>query len=267
MSSLFLRENPFFESTRSLLNNSVVNEFNDDFLLHSLIPTSNGRLTAISHPRYFFRHHRSSPYKILERQLRKELLHSHDHDVFKLVDFSPKINVSEDDDHYYIHADLPGMTKDQVKMEISEDNRLFTLSGERKSVVKNDQPNQTLAIEKNQVKEEEEKEKEKEKEKDVKHEKKGKKGKKSTTANNTNKEKAKKAEENTTDNSSSDPLKKKFSLMECHYGKFKRSFTIPENVDLDHISAKMENGVLEVTFKKLVSDKTEKNKIRTIQIK
>ncbi|KAG4081414.1 hypothetical protein H8356DRAFT_1759845, partial [Neocallimastix lanati (nom. inval.)] len=39
---------------------------------------------------------------------------------------------SKNENNYYIHADLPGMKKDQVKMEISDD-RTFTISGERES--------------------------------------------------------------------------------------------------------------------------------------
>ncbi|ORY49262.1 HSP20-like chaperone, partial [Neocallimastix californiae] len=95
----------------------------------------------------------------------------------------PKINLSEDEKHYYIHADLPGLTKDQVKMELSDDDRILTISGERE----------------------------------------------------TNEEKN----------------NKKYSRIECNYGKFSRSFSIPENVSTNDIQAKMENGVLEVTLNKI----------------
>ncbi|OUM67329.1 hypothetical protein PIROE2DRAFT_40167 [Piromyces sp. E2] len=120
-----------------------------------------------------------------------------DSEVFHLVDFCPKINISEDENNYYLHADLPGMTKDQVKTEITEDNT-FILSGKRESIRKEETKNE------------------------------------------------------------------KFSLMECHYGKFKRSFTLPEDVDVNHINAKMMNGVLEVTFRKIAP--TKKDQTRTIQI-
>ncbi|ORY46174.1 HSP20-like chaperone, partial [Neocallimastix californiae] len=109
--------------------------------------------------------------------------------------FSPKINISEDENNYYIHADLPGMTKDQVKIELNEEH-ILTISGERKSIY---------------------------------------------NKNN----------------------KMQYNIKECSYGKFSRSLTIPEDVDIENIQAKMANGVLEVVFKKI---KPQEHQNRTIQI-
>ncbi|ORX60205.1 heat shock protein Hsp20 [Piromyces finnis] len=113
----------------------------------------------------------------------------------KLVDFSPSINLTEDENNYYIHADLPGMRKDQIKMEITDDHT-FTISGERESFFDNEK-------------------------------------------------------------------EKKIHVIECSYGKFERSFTIPEDADLNNIQAKMENGVLEVLFNKI---EHHNNRKRTIPI-
>lgn len=250
--SIFLRENPFIESGRSLLHNSIFDDDSDDGdykFLHSLIPDKH----AIRHPRrllYLRNHHRNGgPYKTLKKQLTKAL--KRNSEVFHLVDFSPKINISEDNENYYLHADLPGMTKDQVKMEITEDN-IFTLSGERKSVRKEGN------FDKDNVKKEEEL-----KEKDNKTKKNNKKSKKekSKSKNNELKDKDQKIE---TTKEKNENKKEKFSLMECSYGKFKRSFTLPEDVNLDHIDAKMMNGVLKVTFKKITP--TKKDQTRTIEI-
>jgi HSP20 family protein len=41
-----------------------------------------------------------------------------------------------------------------------------------------------------------------------------------------------------------------FYSMETQYGTFSRSFTLPENVDANQISAKYVNGILEVTIPK-----------------
>jgi len=163
-------------------------DIEDEFFNHPLIPA--------------FPWVAPAPYYHNRRQNSKDSLER------RFTDFSPKINLSEDEKNYYIHADLPGLTKDQVKMEISDD-RTFTISGERESVKDSD-------------KDDDKKEGDKKEKKD-----------------------------------------KKFHRIECSYGKFERSFSIPEDVDLNDIQAKMENGVLEVTFKKAEPPKSQK---RTIQI-
>ena len=50
--------------------------------------------------------------------------------------------------------------------------------------------------------------------------------------------------------------------VERQYGRFSRSFRLPENVDEDHISASSRDGVLY-----LVVSKKEKEKPRTIEVK
>ncbi len=42
-----------------------------------------------------------------------------------------------------------------------------------------------------------------------------------------------------------------YKRIERSYGSFKRTFRMPDNIDADAISAKNENGVLEVTIPKL----------------
>lgn len=46
--------------------------------------------------------------------------------------------------------------------------------------------------------------------------------------------------------------------VETSFGKFQRSFSLPENIDMEKIGAKNENGVLEVVIPKL--DKIENSK-------
>eukprot|EP00833_Pecoramyces_ruminatium_P010370 jgi/Orpsp1_1/1184402/evm.model.c7180000089385.1 len=55
----------------------------------------------------------------------------------------------------------------------------------------------------------------------------------------------------------------KISKMECEYGKFSRSFSVPETANLEKIEAKMENGSLEVIIPKA---EPPKNQRRTIQV-
>lgn len=52
--------------------------------------------------------------------------------------------------------------------------------------------------------------------------------------------------------------------VESSYGKFERSFTLPENVDVENIRAASEDGVLEVIIPKL---QVEKNSVKKIEIK
>jgi len=187
-------------------NNSLIDSFfntslEDEFFNHPLI-------TFPSIYPYYYNHH---PIENLEKQITK---------AFKDVDFSPKINLSEDEKNFYIHADLPGLNKDQVKMELSDDDHVLTISGERETVIDNSN-------------DEKEGQKENEKENKKEH--------KKETKNN-----------------------KKYSRIECSYGKFERSFSIPENVDVNTIQAKMENGVLEVTLPKIATPKPEPK--HTIQI-
>ncbi len=52
--------------------------------------------------------------------------------------------------------------------------------------------------------------------------------------------------------------------VESSYGRFERSFTLPENVDVENIRAATEDGVLEVIIPKL---QVEKNSVKKIEIK
>lgn len=52
--------------------------------------------------------------------------------------------------------------------------------------------------------------------------------------------------------------------VESSYGKFERSFTLPENVDVENIHAESQDGVLEVVIPKL---KKEEKKAKKIEIK
>ncbi|KAL6630278.1 HSP20-like chaperone, partial [Neocallimastix sp. 'constans'] len=161
--------------------------------------------------------HRKNSYNCLEKQLSRAF---NDDEFLKLVEFNPKINLSEDENNYYIHADLPGMKKNQVKMEINEDH-ILTISD---------------INENNETKENEDTKKHQE-----------------TTESEI---KNKKIEDNKNN-------ERKYSIIESSYGKFSRSFNIPEDANLENIQAKMENGVLEVIINKIEPPKNQK---RSIQI-
>lgn len=94
--------------------------------------------------------------------------------------FVPKVDVVETDKAFELHVAVPGMSKEEFKIDLNEN--YLTISGERKFT--------------------------KEKE-----------------ANN-------------------------FLTLETQYGTFSRSFSLPENVDAAKISARYDNGILEVTVPK-----------------
>ena len=60
----------------------------------------------------------------------------------------------------------------------------------------------------------------------------------------------------------SDRKKEEYSYYERSYGKFSRSFQLPEHVDESNIAASYKNGVLELTIKK-----TEKALPKKIEVK
>jgi len=198
-----------FRRNDNLLRDSFFNDdFENEFFNHPLIPFPS------VYP-YYHRH----PMERLEKQLSKAF----NKDVFKSIDFSPKVNLSEDEKNYYIHAELPGMTKDQVKMELSDDDRTLTISGERETVIDNSNSNEEAKDNQNKDKKEEIK-------------------KENKNSNN-----------------------KKYSRIECSYGRFERSFSIPENTNVNDIQAKMENGILEVILPKVEAPKPEPKRIIQIQ--
>ncbi len=107
--------------------------------------------------------------------------------------FVPVVNTREGENAFHIDVDLPGVKKEDIKVDINKN--ILTISGERKT--------------KEEIKEED------------------------------------------------------YYKVETSFGKFSRSFTIPENVDIENIEARSDNGVLEVVIPKL----EEQNSKKTIEIK
>lgn len=95
--------------------------------------------------------------------------------------FSPRIDISENDKNFLIVAEIPGVTKDDLKITL-QDN-ILTIEGEKK---------------------------------------------------NTREEK---------DNN--------YYREEISFGKFKRSFTLPVEVDSDNVDANFKNGSLEIKLNKI----------------
>lgn len=105
----------------------------------------------------------------------------------------PNVDIVESDSGYGITADLPGLSKEDVKVNI--DNGVLTISGEKKTEIEKREKN-------------------------------------------------------------------KYYHFERSYGKFSRSFSLPDHVDSANIEAHFNNGVLQVNIKK-----TEEAKPKTIEVK
>ncbi|WP_373072338.1 Hsp20/alpha crystallin family protein [Sulfurimonas sp.] len=99
---------------------------------------------------------------------------------YSIAGFTPAMNTREGEFAYHIDVDLPGVKKDDIKVDIKDN--VLTISGER-----------TL---KSEVKEED------------------------------------------------------YYKIETSFGKFQRSFTLPDSIDTESITASAEDGVLEIVIPK-----------------
>ena len=107
--------------------------------------------------------------------------------------FTPSVNTREDEKAYYIEVDLPGVKKEDIKVDIKEN--ALTISGERRF--------------KEEVKEED------------------------------------------------------YYKIETSIGKFTRTFTLPDDADVENIDAKNENGVLDIIIPKVKKEES----VKTIEVK
>ncbi|MGJ0309941.1 Hsp20/alpha crystallin family protein [Aliarcobacter cryaerophilus] len=103
--------------------------------------------------------------------------------------FVPTVNTREGEFAYHVDVDLPGVKKEDIKVDLNQG--VLTISGERKT--------------KEEVKQED------------------------------------------------------YYKIETYFGKFSRSFTLPDNVDIENIEAKSDNGVLEIVIPKLKDDVSKKS--------
>jgi HSP20 family protein len=101
---------------------------------------------------------------------------------FEMGGFSPRIDITEDDNNLFVHAEIAGMGKSDVKISVNEE-RMLTLKGEKKKSEKKEDVN--------------------------------------------------------------------YLRNERVFGEFERSLMLPDNVDVEKIQAKYDNGILELVIPKM----------------
>lgn len=127
---------------------------------------------------------RMVPFRGFENAARKmsQMMDELDKGVnFEIGSFKPRVDIAEDNLNIYVFAEMSGMSKEDVKISINQDNELV-IKGEKKSVRSEGQ-----------------------------------------TMHRT----------------------------ERNFGNFERIFILPDNLKTDAISAKFENGLLEIQIPKL----------------
>lgn len=134
---------------------------------------------------------RLDPFREFERRF-NGYLPVDSKEAANVTSFSPAVNTREDENKYHIHADLPGVAKEDIHIDLKDN--VLTLWGERKH--------------KEEVNE------------------------------------------------------KDYYKLESFYGKFQRSFTVPDDADIDHIEAKTENGVLNIMIPKAAPKESKKIEIK-----
>ena len=58
---------------------------------------------------------------------------------FNTGSFTPRVNVTEDNENLYVHAEIPGVDKNDIKINVVGD--VLTISGEKKSEQKDEKKN------------------------------------------------------------------------------------------------------------------------------
>ncbi|EFA83385.1 hypothetical protein PPL_04178 [Heterostelium album PN500] len=163
-------------------------------------------------------------------------------------EWSPKSDYQLDEENVIIQFELPGLKKDQINIDIKDST--LTISGEKKESFYEVEPSSPLSS--------------------------------STTDSSSNDEDTPRIEDDDNENqsteskeatkstsvevkSNSDSQTTKKRLIrkrEIVYGRFKRIFQLPKDIDLESASAKHEDGILTFTIKRVQPEPPKSTKIQ-----
>ena len=140
---------------------------------------------------FLTKYHPFNEFKDFSHRFNSLLREFENNESSSLSDFNPVVNTREGEFAYHVDADLPGVKKEDIKINVK--GNMITLSGERKHKKEVDE--------------------------------------------------------------------KDYHRVESTFGKFERSFTLPDGADVENITASNEDGVLEIVIPKLKSETAEVKKI------
>ncbi|EFA75156.1 hypothetical protein PPL_11230 [Heterostelium album PN500] len=161
-------------------------------------------------------------------------------------EWSPKSDYQLDEENVIIQFELPGLKKDQINIDIKDST--LTISGEKKESFYEVEPSSPLSS--------------------------------STTDSSSNNVDTPRIEDNENQNTESKEATKSTSIevksnsdsqttkkrlirkREIVYGRFKRVFQLPKDIDLESASAKHEDGILTFTIKRVQPEPPKSTKIQ-----
>ena len=68
------------------------------------------------------------------------------------------------------------------------------------------------------------------------------------------------------DEENKEEKKEHYLRREFSYSNYQQTYVLPEDVDRDNISAKVNNGILEITLPKVITDKDAEKDVKRIEI-
>lgn len=141
---------------------------------------------------------------------------------------SPAVNIMENETEYKVEVAAPGLTRDDFKIELEDDNHLV-ISMEKQSEKSYGDPQANMD--------------------------------ENTGSSELEKEAPQSQQENQPEKSQDKYLRREFS-----YSSFRQSMILPDNVNVDKIEAKVSEGILTLVIPK-TTEEEKAQKAKTIEVK